>query len=179
MNWQEELRNYFEKENYEQCIKLLKEELTKPFCDDEDLSLNLMYIYMYMYMLKKTSNTERQMIFLSESILAIYKTIKEKYKHSAKAIFYTAYISSIAEWLLDLDIDDLNKMYHEAWLLEPNNKLYRYGNALFFLKELQKANLLFEEIRNDDCYWRDIKMMSVLGDYFIQGMEYFYNSKSD
>lgn len=175
MSWQEELRNYFEKENYEQCIDLLKEELTKPSCNDEDLSLNLMYIYMYMYMLKKTSNTERQMIFLSESILAIYKTIKEKYKHSAKAIFYTANISSIAEWLLDLNIDDLNKMYYEAWLLEPNNKLYRYGYTLFFLKELHEANLLFEEIRNDDCCWRDIKMMSVLGDSFIQDMECFYN----
>ena len=75
MNWQDELRIYFEKEDYEQCINLLKKGLTKPFCNDEDLSLNLMYVYMYMYMLKKTSNTESQMNFLSENILIIYKVI--------------------------------------------------------------------------------------------------------
>lgn len=52
MSWQEKLRINFEREDYEQCITLLNEELTKPFCDDEDLSLNLMYVYMFMFMLK-------------------------------------------------------------------------------------------------------------------------------
>lgn len=177
MSWQEELRIYFEKEDYEQCINLLKAEIAKPFCEDEDLSLNLMYIYMYMYMLKKTSNTESQMAFLSENILAIYKIIKKKYKNSAKAIFYTAYISSIAEWILDLDTKDLDKMYYEAWLMESSSKLYRYEYYLYLLNNQPKANAIFEEIRSDEACWREIKMMSVLGDAFIRSMEYFYNNK--
>lgn len=177
MSWQEELRIYFEKEDYEQCINLLNAEMAKPFCEDEDLSLNLMYIYMYMYMLKKTSNTESQMVFLSENILAIYKIIRKKYRNSAKVLFYTADTSSIAEWILDLELEDLNEMYHKAWLMEPNNKLYKYGYYLFYLKDQPKANAIFEEIRSDEDCWREITKMSVLGDAFIRSMEYFYNSK--
>lgn len=176
MNWQDELRIYFEKEDYEQCINLLKKELTKPFCNDEDLSLNLMYVYMYMYMLKKTSNTESQMNFLSENILIIYKVIREKYKNSAKAIFYIAYISSIAEWILNLKLEDLNNMYYKAWVLESNDKLY-YGYYLYYLQDQQKANSVYEEIRNDVSCWREIRIMSILGDSFIQGMDYFYSQR--
>ena len=136
MNWQDELRIYFEKEDYEQCIVLLKQELAKPFCNDEDLSLNLLYVYMYMYMymLKKTSNTESRMIFLSESSVALYRRIMQKYANSAKTFFYTAYIVSIAEWVFDFDSKDLSRMYHKALLLEPNNKLYRYGYYMFALE---------------------------------------------
>lgn len=177
MSWQEKLRVYFEKEDYESCISLLKNELSKPFCDDEDLSLNLMYVYMYMYMLKKTNNTEHQMIFLSENILKVYKKIREKYKDSAKAIFYTAYISSIAEWILDLNLEDLNEMHLKAWILEPNKKLYKYGYFLYYLKDQRKANEVYEEIRNDVYCWTEIRMMSILGDSFIEGMNYFYSQK--
>lgn len=179
MSWQEKLRINFEREDYEQCITLLNEELTKPFCDDEDLSLNLMYVYMFMFMLKKGSNTERQMIFLERKILEIYKLIKAKYVNSAKAIFYTAYNSSIAEWILGLDLEDINEMYHKAWLLEPGNKLYRYGYYLYFLHNLQEANSIYVDIRNDEYCWREIKMMSVIGDEFIQSMQFFYNSKHE
>lgn len=84
MSWREELRIYFEKEDYEQCTSLLKKELAKPFCDDEDLSLNLMYVYMYMFMLKKESNTESQMTFLSKNVQIIYKYIIKKYKKMQK-----------------------------------------------------------------------------------------------
>ena len=178
MSWREELRIYFEKEDYEQCISLLKKELAKPFCDDEDLSLNLMYVYMYMFMLKKESNTESQMTFSSKNIRIIYKYIIKKYKKNAKAIFYTAYTASIAEWLLKLDIEDLNEMHHKAWILEPSNKLYEYGYYLYYLNNHQKANTIFEEIRNDKTCWQKIKMMSILGDSFIGAMEFFYNRKN-
>lgn len=177
MSWREELRIYFEKKDYEQSISLLEKELAKPFCDDEDLSLNLMYVYMNMFMLKKESNTENQMSFLSKNIQIIYKTIIKKYKRSTKAIFYTAYIASIAEWLLNLDLEDLNKMYHKAWMLEPSNKLYKYGNHLYYLQNIQEANNIFVEIRNDETYWQKIKTMSILGDSFIGAMEFFYNWK--
>lgn len=177
MNWQEELRINFEKEDYEQSIILLKKELTEPFCNDEDLSLNLMYVYMYMFMLKKSSNTESQMIFLSENILAVYRTIREKYKDSAKALFYTAYNSSIAEWILDLDIKDIKDMYYRAWLLEPNNKLYEYGYYQFTLENQPKANAAFEKVRNDEHCWNELKKMSILGDSLIEGMEYLCNRR--
>lgn len=178
MDWQEKLRIYFEKENYEQCLNLLNEEKAISLCNDEDLSLNLFYTYMYMYMLKRSSNTETQMSFLSEKLLVNNEIIRKKYGNSAKTIFYTAYISSIAEWLFDMDLEDINKMYIRAWTLEPNNKLYRYGYYCYALGDIQKANLVFEEIRNDENCWKEVERMSILGDSFIDGMEFWIKNSN-
>lgn len=177
MNWQDELRIYFEKEDYEQCINLLKKELTKPFCNEEDLTLNLMYVYMYMYILKKAGNTESQMIFLSESSLALYKVIMRKYANSAKAFFYTAYTVSIAEWVFDLNTEDQVEMYRKALLLEPNNKLYQYGYFTFALSDRQKGKAIYEDIRKDENCLKEIERMSILGNSLICAMEFLYTGK--
>lgn len=177
MNWQEELRTYFEKEDYENCIDLLKDELTKPFCKDEDLFLNLFYVYMYMYILKKTGNTEAEMLFLSRNSLVIYKVIRQKFENSAKAIFYTAYIVAIADWVFDLNTEEQYEMYHKALLLDPANKLYQYGYYVFALNDQQKGKAIYEEIRGDEKCCKEIEEMSILGSAIIKDMLFLYTGE--
>ena len=167
MKWEIELKESFEKGDYESSISILKKNIS----DNRNVLnsyINLIYVYIY-YIIEVDCFSKTSHIYEDEIKTLFKKLINNKeYNENATFLFYTAYTASAyGEFILNLNRKDLNKMYKKAVKIEPYNLLYKYGYLLCFGTNDDKRRMRLEiakTLLNDQKYINDIADKSLVGD---------------
>ena len=150
---------------------------------EKDLDAYLRISFLLLDFLVNSQYTEKEHNYYAGVLKKYFLESYQKYLHCPEYLFYIGFISSMAEWYFDMNIEEVRYMIKEAEQLEPQNILYKWG-YYFIIDQRNEINTILKhqlskQILENKSLIKGIRRKGLLGMYLEGMIQYTYKSTSD
>lgn len=175
MNWKIELSKLEESKNWNSSISLLDDLINKN--DEDSLHAYLYLIYLLMNLLVEENYESENHNYYSNLIKKYFDESYIKYSNSSEYLFFIGIIASIAEWYLELEMEEVHLFLQRAANMEPNNILYKWGKlSSLDMREKNNKIIVIKYAKNallNDNVKKELESKGSLGRYFYNTLKFW------
>ncbi len=172
MDWKELLLKFEESKDWTSAIDLMQRVVSKENASlDAYLSIN--------YLLMNLVVEEQYDFSKQDYYLGLLKRyFNESYSiflNNPEYLFFTSKIAVMAEWLVGLEMKDIDDMMRRAAELDPENILYQYGYWLTFNSRESSEKLVAcaKQALSDQTVMEKLNSKGSLGQYVLDGLKFW------
>lgn len=167
MDWKLQLQSHVSNKEFQQALKLLRQETAK-HPDDVKATVMLLYLLHNLLIEEDLLKLGYDHDALANELLTQFRSAQERFNDDPVFLFFVGIILHIAEWYFGQDDVSLAlRMQKRATEIEPDNILFQFS-YLFSLGEQKRAVSLAKKLMIDEECLQWLRSYGFAGDYVVE-----------
>jgi hypothetical protein len=124
MTWQQKLKNFEKRKEWDIAIELMQHMVAN---NPHDLDIYLSTLYLLMNLLVEEDYEDSKHSYYAYLTKKYFDESYEKFSTDPEYLFYVGRIAVMSEWFFEIDVKDYEKMLLDAIRIAPDNPLYQWS----------------------------------------------------